>query len=127
MIMAVMSTCSDPVLAGILGIVRNIMTIIQIVVPIILIIWSTIEFLKLTTDPEAKGGNKKIINKFVAAAIVFFIPVFVNAVMTLVGESTNFSSCWKKGKDISVNVSSAKDGGGTKQKEPDASKYEKAK
>lgn len=127
MIMAVMSTCSDPVLAGILGIVRNIMTIIQIVVPIILIVWSTIELLKLTMNPEAKGGNKKIINKFVAAAIVFFIPVFVNTVMTLVGESTNFSACWKKGKDISVKVNNSKDSGGTKQKEPDASKYEKGK
>ena len=127
MIMAVMSTCSDPVLAGILGIVRNIMTIIQIIVPIILIIWSTIELLKLTMNPDAKGGNKKIINKFVAAAIVFFIPVFVNTVMALAGESTNFSSCWKKGKDISVKVNNSKDSGGNKQKEPDASKYEKGK
>lgn len=128
MIIDVMKTCNDQVLAGILNVVRNILLIIQIAVPIILIIWSGIEFFKLVTNPDAKGGTKKIINKFIAAAIVFLIPTLINVTMGLVGESTNFSSCWKNAKEISTKSNyTSEEAFGKKQKTPTASDYESAK
>lgn len=94
MLGAIANTCNDKVLSGILYNVKTIMLLIQIIVPILLIVWSGYEFFKLMMNPDEKSGTKKIVNKFIAAAIVFFIPMFLNLVFSLVGDNTNFSSCW---------------------------------
>ncbi len=86
--------CNDQSLLPILNIVKNLLLMIQITIPIILLIWATISFIKLVKNPEEKNGIKKIINQFLAAAIVFFIPVIVNAVMMMLGDNMNISSCW---------------------------------
>lgn len=99
-ILDVMSTCNSAALANFLSIVKNILLIIQIVAPILLIIAGVIEFTKLSINPDDKNGFRKVLNKVIAAFIIFLIPVLINAVMGLVGESTNFSSCWNNEDDI---------------------------
>ncbi len=99
MIIEIMVTCQDSSLRGILSIVRRILLLIQIIVPILLIIWASISFIRLTKNPEEKNGLKRIVNQFLAAAIVFFVPLFVNALMGMLGENTNFSSCWLDAND----------------------------
>ncbi len=94
MILTVIETCHNPLLATVLAAFKRIMLLIQIIVPIILIIWGTISFIKMINNPDDKKGTKSIINKFIAAAIVFFIPIIVNALMSMLGESSEFSSCW---------------------------------
>ena len=101
--------CNDESLLPILSAVKKMMLLIQIIVPIILIIWGTISFIRLIQNPEEKNGIKKIFNKFLAAAIIFFIPIIVNAVMGILGDNTNFSSCWKVSSDYKSNSSSYKD------------------
>ena len=108
-ILDVVSTCNSGMLSVVLPAVKNIMLIIQIVAPILLIVMATIELIRLTANPDDKKGLKNIINKFIAAAIIFFIPVFINVVMGLVGENTNFSSCWNNAADQS-NVNYNVDG-----------------
>ena len=94
LILDVSSTCNNAALALTLSAFKRIILLIQIIVPILLIIGAGIGIFQMVQNPDRKNGTKSIINKFVAAAIVFFIPVFINLVMGLVGESTNFSSCW---------------------------------
>ena len=91
--------CNDSSLLGILSIVKRIILLIQLVVPILLIIFATISFIKSIQNPEEKNSTKKIINQFLAAAIVFFVPLLVNLIMNLVGKKTNFSSCWNQAND----------------------------
>lgn len=93
-ILDVVNTCSNAVLRNVLVIVKNIMLIIQIAVPAALLISGTIEFTRLSINPEDKKGFRKILNKVIAAFIVFMIPVLVNAVMGIVGEKTDFTNCW---------------------------------
>ena len=88
------SACNNPMLIPILSAVKKGMVLIQIIVPIVLIASATISIFQLMTNPEKKGGTKTIVNKFVAAVIVFFIPILVNFVMGLVGEESSISSCW---------------------------------
>ena len=90
----VMTTCNSASLSALLVIVKRVLTIIQILVPIILIVSCIISFTELVANPDQKGGTKKILNKFLAAVIIFFIPVLMNAVMGLLGESSEFSNCW---------------------------------
>ena len=91
--------CGDNGLVLIIDTVRRVMSLIQLVVPILLIVWATFEFMKLVMDPAAKNGMKKLTNKFVAAAIVFFVPIFVNATMALMSDDFNVKACW----DIAKN------------------------
>lgn len=55
--------------------------------------------IKLINNPDEKNGTKKIYNQFLAAAIVFFIPLSINIVMGMIGESSDFSSCWNDAED----------------------------
>ena len=94
LILDIGSACSNPVLIPILSAVKKGLTLIQIIVPIVLLISASITIFQLVTNPEKKGGSKVIVNKFLAAAIVFFIPFLVDGVMGLVGEESSISSCW---------------------------------
>ena len=95
-ILDVMETCDSVTLSTILPIVKSIMLLIQIIVPIALLISFTISFVKLSINPEEKDGFRKILNKLIAAVIVFLLPMLINAIMGMVGESTQFSDCWNK-------------------------------
>lgn len=93
-ILDVMDTCNSATLSTILPIVKNVMLVIQILVPVALLIAFTIQFVQMTINPEQKDGFRKILNKLIAAIIVFVIPILINVVMGLVGEKTEFSTCW---------------------------------
>ena len=99
--------CSDYALAMYLGIIKNALNIIHIVVPIILIIMGVIQFIKLTADPDDKGGKlkKSLKNKIIATVIVFFIPYVVNLVISLASYANldvfNISDCWKNAEEAS--------------------------
>lgn len=95
----VTSTCSNVALASVLSIAKKIIFLIQLFVPLILIISGTIGFIKLTSNPEDKKGMKSLINRFLAAIVVFFVPVLMNATMGLLGETTTFSNCWNQASD----------------------------
>lgn len=95
-ILDVMKTCDSAALSSILPVVKGIMLLIQIIVPIALLISFTISFVGLTINPEEKNGFRKVLNKLIAAVIIFLLPVLINAIMGAVGESTQFSDCWNK-------------------------------
>lgn len=93
-ILDVLETCNDSALSTFLPVVKAIMLIIQIAVPTVLLISFTVDFVKLTINPEQKDGFRKILNKLIAAIIVFVLPFIMNVIMGAVGESTEFSNCW---------------------------------
>lgn len=99
--------CNDSSLSNILVIVKNILNIIQISVPILLLVFATFQFIWLMKNPEEKNAIKKVVHKFLAAFIVFFLPMIFNLVMSLLGEKTSFSSCWVQAND---SISTPTDG-----------------
>ncbi len=96
------SCCSDYGLAVFLHVFKTAMSIIQIIVPIILIVMCTIDFAKLVISPDDnnKAKSKGLFNKFLAAVIVFLIPVIVNAVLGTVLDSFELSNCWDAADEI---------------------------
>lgn len=92
--MYILITCNEPSLGPILQVIRNIITVIQILVPIILIVMSTINLIKMMSNPDDKKMVKKILNSVLAAILVFIVPVFIDATMNLLGENFTISSCW---------------------------------
>lgn len=72
--------------------------IIKILVPILLVITGMISFFKAVisgkVDDELQKAKKALVNKIIAAVIIFFIVSIVNFVIALVaGKNNSFSSC----------------------------------
>ena len=88
------STCSDAALAMILKTVRNVLTLIQIIAPILLMIMATVELVQLMKDPDDKKKFKKVQNSALAAIVIFFIPMLINIVMSMLGSNFTISDCW---------------------------------
>lgn len=93
-IISYVTECSSTDLMVFLGIIKNVMIIVQILVPILLIIFGIKGVIELTINPEKKNGIRKIINRFLAAMIIFFIPTILNITMNALGSKTSFSTCW---------------------------------
>ena len=94
MIQILMAECSSSAMGMVVTVVHNIIKMIQIIAPILLIISLVIKFVRLMSNPDNKKLLKSILNSFIAAAVIFFIPMFVDVVMNMVGEKTTLSSCW---------------------------------
>ena len=102
------SCCTDKVLSSIFLVSNSVISLIKIVVPLILLVMVSIDLMKLMMNPDEKKGIQKIINKFIAAAIVFFLPTIMGAVIGLVSETDNkafsFAACIKESKNVNVET-----------------------
>lgn len=92
--------CSSYGLASIFNTCLKILVIIQVVAPILLIIMTTVQLIKLMVNPDEKGGNKKIFNKFLAALFIFFLPIIVDAVMSVIPDSVGVVACWRESLNL---------------------------
>jgi len=97
-----MRECSSIGLLNVISVFKNMMTIIQILVPIILLIFTAIGLFKLMMNPDDKKLKKGIINKFIAALIVFFVPTIINTLLNILGTNTNLSTCWTLSDNYSI-------------------------
>ena len=100
--------CSDFALAGILHIFQNIVNVVQIVVPIVLLISLSVQLTQMVINPEEKKNMKKLYNTFIAAVVIFFIPMLVNMTIGMIDSNSNFLKCWRDAKTISFDVSKSK-------------------
>ena len=87
--------CNDNSLQSIMTFIKNTLNVIHIVVPILLIVMASINLAKMLKNPDDKKGISKIKNIFIAAIVVFFIPTFLDVLMSSLGENTTISSCWE--------------------------------
>ena len=97
--MNILFTC-DSSIASTMLFVKNVLNIIMIATPILAIIYISINFAKLVRNPDEKKELGKIKNRLLALAIVFFIPMFVNILFYMMGESNDVSDCWNKVSNV---------------------------
>lgn len=96
-------------LMPLIKLVKAVFTIIQWGIPIILILFGTIDLGKAvisSDDKEVKAAQSRLIKRCIYAVAIFFIVLLVNLLMKLVGESqqgsktetkvdsTNWFTCW---------------------------------
>lgn len=110
------SYCRSYALAGLLNVTQNIITLIQIIVPILLLLSVSIQLFKAMMKPDDKNIFPKLKNSFIGAATVFFIPIFLNVLLTTIDSNNNFINCWKEAKTISVSFKSETYYGDDKEK-----------
>lgn len=86
--------CDDPGLANLLAITKRLLTLIQIIGPILCIIGLIIIFIQLISNPEEKKLKGKFKNCAIALVMLFMIPTIVDVAMRLCDDSFKVSSCW---------------------------------
>lgn len=91
--------CSD--LLPLITFLKSVLKIIQWGVPILLIIMGSIDLGKAvlaSDDKEIKGATSKLIKRAIAAVAIFFIPMLVNMLVSMVGKANvdkgDFAACW---------------------------------
>lgn len=92
--------CNDYGLVAILDIMRKFFDILQLVVPILLLVMSTVQLIKMMANPDDKKATKQIFNKVIAAVMCFMLPMLVDAVLGLFGSNETFqiAACWEQAK-----------------------------
>ena len=99
---------------GILKIVGYVILVLKIAIPIILLLTGAIAFgsaVIASDEKEMQKATKKLINKAIAAIVIFFLPTLINMVFSLIEEynediKANYSNCWTcvlKPSDCQVN------------------------
>lgn len=92
--------CSQDGVRQVLHIVGYIVFFTKIIVPLILIIMGSVDFITALKDPDGKSLKDQLFQfgkRLIGAAIIFFIPTIVNFVFSLVDNAseynTQFSGC----------------------------------
>lgn len=96
---------------GLLPIVRivrkGVFPIVQIIIPILLIVFGTIDLGKAvisSEDKEVKAAQSRLIKRCIYAVAIFFVVTLVTIVMNLVttandsniDNATGWSNCWRQ-------------------------------
>lgn len=82
---------------SIANLLKTIIFVIQVVVPVLLILWGMLDFAKGvigSDEDKIKAGQKKFIQRLIAAAIVFLIVTIVQVVITTVGNISGDTGIW---------------------------------
>lgn len=93
--------------AGIGNVVHLIVVAIQVVVPILLIIWGMIDFAKAIIgqdEDKIKAGQKTFIKRLIAAVVVFLIVTIVQLAINLAasigGQGNDAQSAWECASEL---------------------------
>ena len=97
--------CTNSDFLAIIGILKKVLTILQIAIPIGLLIFGTIDLGKAviaSEEKEVKAAQSRLIKRFIYAALVFFVVTLVSVLMNIVakggndaGDTESWSACWR--------------------------------
>lgn len=102
----ILSVCDINEVKEVMKIVKIVISIIRIFVPILLIVFCMIDFMKATSSDNAdalKNAGKLAVQRAIAAVLVFLIPTFVSAIFNLLGAKAEYKKCFEKAYLIDNN------------------------
>lgn len=100
------SACGDAAVAQVVALLKTVVTWLQIIIPVALILWGTIDMGKAVIagdEKKIKEAQKPFIKRLISAVIVFLIPFILNLVIGLVatgGTTNSWSDCWNAVEDF---------------------------
>ena len=83
---------------------HGVFPLVQIDIPIVLIIYGTIDLGKAviaSDEKEVKAAQSRLIKRFIYAALVFFVTTLVTVLMNIVSDNSDdagdgsWATCWK--------------------------------
>lgn len=126
-----LNTCENYSFLSSILLIKRVIEVVCLLVPVILVLAAGIALAKIVFNPNiqmTKKDVKKIANKFIAAAAVFFVPLLVSLLMTLLGETSVLETeCWTNANNEAIAVyKSNKEVEDQVQRELDDSKHAEA-
>lgn len=91
--MILLNICNSPEVLKVMRIVNIVINIIRIIVPIILIVMSMIDLVRAVTNAELNKISKPIVNKVIAAILIFLIPTFVRVIANIASNNGEYEKC----------------------------------
>jgi len=104
----ILTVCSNADLLSVMVIVKKIMNLLQIIVPIGLVIFASIDIIKAVISNKQDEIYKKlhmIPQRLFAAIIIFFVPVIIDLLMGLIASNFEYASCFTNATDEYVQQS----------------------
>lgn len=95
-----LNDCED--LYSIIAYIKKLVRIMQILVPILLIVWGSIDMFKgIMAGDEKKivAARTTLIKRFGAALAVFLVPWIVDYIINFIGGNSEWVDCWKNSGD----------------------------
>ena len=89
----ILSFCDEPSILEVMNIVNIVITIIKVVVPILLIVSAMIDLVRAISDAELNKITKPMVNKVIAAVLVFLIPTFVSLIAKITLNDGEYKNC----------------------------------
>lgn len=94
--------CGNCRVLKVIGFIKTLLDIIRFIVPIGLILMTSLDVVKKVIKPDDKEGQKRIMHRLIAAVVVFFAPIFIRFILLAadkitgkdVSSSTSSSACW---------------------------------
>lgn len=93
-------------IVNVLSIAKFVLRAIQFIVPVLLILWGTIDLVKSVVagkEDDIKKNQKTLVRRVISAVIVFLIPVAVDILLGLIGGDSitdtsgiTWGKCWKE-------------------------------
>lgn len=94
--MLILSICSSPEVLKVIRIFNTIISILRIVVPILLVLTSMITLVNAIKSDKMDllvTAKKQLLNKCIAAVIIFLIPTLVNVIVKMADSDLEYSDC----------------------------------
>ena len=99
-----LNLCEESNVLSVILYLKEIINVIQIIIPIILIIMCAVDLGKIMLNPEDKK-RPKIFKRMVAAVAVFFIPTILNIVLDAAGQKNyTATDCWTNANTSTINT-----------------------
>ena len=92
-VVMILSICDLPDTLKVMRIVNIVITIIKVVVPIMLIVSAMIDLVRAISDSELNKITKPMVNKVIAALLVFLIPTFVKLIAQITLNDGEYEAC----------------------------------
>ena len=94
--MSILNICEDADVLSVIKIIKLIIDSFRIIVPILLLVSLSIDFLKATALHDSdmlKKASKLAITKGIAVVIIFFVPTIVNMIILTASSDDTYKVC----------------------------------
>ena len=82
--------CKSDGIKNIFSLIKTGLEIMRMIVPIGLVLMTSVDIFKKVINPNDKDGQKKILIRIIAAILVFFVPMMIDFTLRIVGGASGY-------------------------------------
>jgi hypothetical protein len=88
--MYILDLCNSKGVTDVFSLIKTGLQIMRLIVPIGLILMTSVDLFKKVINPNDKDGQRKIIIRIIASILVFFVPLLIDFTINIIGGATGY-------------------------------------